>query len=201
LKNSFGYIKIPLWLLSIFLVGGFSLIKFIIFSIRRFYSVDIFFLRLYLFILPYTWFKCLILATKFDLVSHKKLNNSKFHEINAKKHEYMPFIIRLITKDSFLLEQLPPIAQKYFLYCKNKQYSFEALQKVYGYYRDPTIELAYRFGKGEKLEEFERERLIYESHLQERLLIENNLPRSNPILQEINKRQKIQLDNGFSIIK
>ncbi|MHA1888435.1 MAG: hypothetical protein ACTSX0_10435 [Promethearchaeota archaeon] len=113
----------------------------------------------------------------------------------------MPFIIRLITKDSFLLEQLPPIAQKYFLYCKNKQYSFEALQKVYGYYRDPTIELAYRFGKGEKLEEFERERLIYESHLQERLLIENNLPRSNPILQEINKRQKIQLDNGFSIIK
>lgn len=194
-------IQIPTWKLFLYVVGGIIVIRFIIFIFKRFSKLDIIFLNFICFILPFSWFINFILSKWFALISHGKLINSKFHEINEKKHEYMPLIIKLIVEKTDLFEQLPPIAQKYFLYCKEKKFSFDSLQKVYGYYREPPIELAYRLGKGEKLEEYEKERLIYESNLQERLLIENNLPPSNPILQEINKRQQIQLDSGFSIMK
>ncbi|MHA1610790.1 MAG: hypothetical protein ACTSYU_01950, partial [Promethearchaeota archaeon] len=138
---------------------------------------------------------------KFGLVSHQKLNLESFHHIYLNKIEYMPYIIKFISTDSELFKQLPPYARSLFEYSKTHTFSFDSLQKIYGYYREQPIFLAYRQGKGEKLCKFELERIIYESTLQERLLLENNLPPDHPILQEINERHKIPLGQGFTLIK
>ncbi|WP_457558513.1 hypothetical protein [Candidatus Harpocratesius sp.] len=194
-------IQYKLWLPLLYIFLGVVLLQFLFIIFSRFYIIDIFLLRFSLFLFPYSWYRNFILAKKFGLVSKKNIIHSKFHEIYTQKLDYMPLVIKIISKDPFLFEQLPPYAQKLFEYCKQQNYNFNSLQKVYGYYLKPPIEIASRLGKGEKIENYEKERLIYESSLQERLLIENNLPRTNPILREINKQQQITLDSGFSIIK
>ncbi|MCF2140228.1 MAG: hypothetical protein K9W44_09270 [Candidatus Lokiarchaeota archaeon] len=198
---TFIIIQYKLWLPLLYIFSGVVFIQVLIIIFKRFYIVDIFLLRFSLFVFPFSWYRNFILFKKFGLVSKKKIIHSKFHEIYAQNLDYMPLVIKLITKDPFLFKQLPPYAQKLFEYSKQHNYDFNSLQKIYGYYLKPPIEIAYRLGKGEKIEHYEKERLIYESSLQERLLIENNLPRTNPILREINKKQQITLESGFSIIK
>ncbi|MHA1673162.1 MAG: hypothetical protein ACTSYI_05995 [Promethearchaeota archaeon] len=163
--------------------------------------VDIYLTKIYLKVIPSKFFKYRHLERKFGIISHKKLNLESFHPIYSKRIGYLPLIIKIIASDPTLLKQMPPYARSLFEFSKAHGFDFNSLQKIYGYYREEPIYLAYRHGKGEKLENYEVERIIYESTLQARLLLENNLPANHPILHEINERHKIPLGKGFTLIK
>ena len=194
-------IKFGLWIELLILLIAIVPIEFGWYIFKKSTSVDIFLMKVYLILIPSKYLKYRYLERKFGILSRHKLNLESFHLIYSKKTEYLPFIIKFIATNSELLTQLPPYAKSLFEYNKARNFDFNSIQKLYGYYREPTIYLAYRHGKGEKLENCEIERIIYESTLQERLLLENNLPPNHPILYEINQHHKIPLGKGLTLIK
>lgn len=190
-----------LWLeLLIFLIALMP-IEMLWFVVKKNTTADIFFIKLMLRLKPTKTLKYAYLERKLGILNQQKVNFSRFHEINKTKHDYMPFIIKTVANDSKLLEQMPPQIKHLMKVSKSRDFDFDSLQKIYGYYREPPIYLAYRQGKGEKIHSYELERLIYESNLQERLLLENNLPSTHPLLHEINEQQKIPVSHGYMIIK
>jgi hypothetical protein len=75
------------------------------------------------------------------------------------------------------------------------------MQLIFSYFARSPLELANQYIHTHELTPIELERFLFEMGFEERKFLENNLPQTDPLLQEIIERSKLRLPQGYDILK